>query len=81
HPHVLSPTGWVADDDRDAQATRLVRGGTVEDLLLEHGPLPTTYAAALLVQLLVGLRAVDAAGVVHRDVKPANLLLDPTGAG
>ncbi|CAB4735599.1 unannotated protein [freshwater metagenome] len=81
HPHVLSPTGWVAEDDRVALATSLVRGGTVEDLLLEHGPLPTTYAAALLDQLLDALRAVHAAGVVHRDVKPANLLLDPTGPG
>lgn len=81
HPHVLSPTGWVAEDDRVALATRLVRGGTVEDLLLEHGPLPTTYAAALLHQLLDALGAVHAAGVVHRDVKPANLLLDPTGPG
>lgn len=81
HPHVLAPTGWVAEDDRVALATRLVRGGTVEDLLLEHGPLPTTYAVALLDQLLDALRAVHAAGVVHRDVKPANLLLDPTGAG
>ena len=81
HPHVLAPTGWVADDDRVALATRLVRGGTVEDLVLEHGPLPTTYAAALLDQLLDALRAVHAAGVVHRDVKPANLLLDPTGQG
>ncbi len=81
HPHVLSPSGWVAEDERVALATRLVRGGTVEDLLLEHGPLPTTYAAALLDQLLDALGAVHAAGVVHRDVKPANLLLDPTGAG
>lgn len=81
HPHVLAPSGWVAEDDRVALATRLVRGGTVEDLLVEHGPLPTTYAATLLDQLLDALRAVHAAGVVHRDVKPANLLLDPTGPG
>ena len=81
HPHVLAPVGWVAEDDRVALATRLVRGGTVEDLLAEHGPLPTTYAAALLDQLLDALAAVHRAGVVHRDVKPANLLLEPTGTG
>ena len=81
HPHVLAPVGWVAEDDRVALATRLVRGGTVEDLLAEHGPLPTTYAAALLDQLLDALAAVHRAGGVHRDVKPANLLLEPTGTG
>jgi len=81
HPHVLAPVGWVAEDERVALATRLVRGGTVEDLLAEHGPLPTTYAAALLDQLLDALAAVHRAGVVHRDVKPANLLLEPTGTG
>lgn len=81
HPHVLAPVGWVAEDDRVALATHLVRGGTVEDLLAEHGPLPTTYAAALLDQLLDALAAVHRAGVVHRDVKPANLLLEPTGTG
>ncbi|MAO82149.1 serine/threonine-protein kinase [uncultured Nocardioides sp.] len=81
HPHVLAPVGWVAEDERVALATRLVRGGTVEDLLAEHGPLPTTYAAALLDQLLDALSAVHRAGVVHRDVKPANLLLEPTGTG
>lgn len=81
HPHVLAPLGWVAEEDHVALATPLVRGGTVEDLLLEHGPLPTTYAAALVDQLLDALRAVHAAGVLHRDVKPANLLLEPTGAG
>ena len=59
----------------------LVRGGTADDLLAEHGALPEDYVAILLEQLLQALEAVHAAGVVHRDVKPANLLLEPTGCG
>ncbi len=81
HPHVAAPTGWVADDDRVAFAMPLARGGTVADLLGDHGPFAAPYAAELVGQLLDGLAAVHAAGVVHRDLKPANLLLEPTGRG
>ena len=76
HPHVLTPTGWAAEDDTALFTMPLVRGGSVADL--PH-PLPIGYAAELLDQLLQGLVAVHAAGVIHRDVKPANLLLDATG--
>lgn len=81
HPHVVAPHGWAADDDKVVFAMDLVRGGSVATLLGDHGPLPTSYVAVLLDQLLHGLSAVHAAGVVHRDLKPANLLLDATGKG
>lgn len=79
HPHVVAPVSWAADDDVVVLAMDLVTGGSVQDLLDEHGPLPVGCAALLLEQLLQGLAAVHAAGLVHRDVKPANLLLEPTG--
>lgn len=78
HPHVVAPISWAADDDVVVLAMDLVEGGSVQDLLDEHGPLPVGYAAELLEQLLSALAAVHAAGLVHRDVKPANLLLQPT---
>lgn len=78
HPHVVAPISWAADDDLVVLAMDLVGGGSVQDLLDEHGPLPVGYAAVLLEQLLQALAAVHAAGLVHRDVKPANLLLQPT---
>jgi serine/threonine-protein kinase len=81
HPHVVAPHGWAADDDKVVFAMDLVRGGSVATLLGDHGPLPASYVAVLLDQLLHGLSAVHAAQVVHRDVKPANLLLDVTGTG
>ena len=59
----------------------LVRGGSLEQLLARHGPLPEPYVRVVLEQTLEALVAVHAAGVVHRDVKPGNLLLEPTGTG
>lgn len=81
HPHVVAPQGWAADDEHIALSMDLVRGGSVETLLGDHGPLPEPYVAVVLDQLLDGLAAIHRAGVVHRDVKPANILLEPTGSG
>jgi serine/threonine protein kinase len=79
HPHVVAPHGWAAEDNLVVFTMDLVRGGSVGTLLGDHGPLPESYVAVLLDQTLQALEAVHAAGVVHRDVKPANLLLEPTG--
>ncbi len=81
HPHVVAPTGWAAEDDLVVLAMDLVAGGSVADLVREHGPLPPGLVAQLLEQLLLGLAATHGAGLVHRDVKPANLLLEATGDG
>lgn len=81
HPHVLAPHGWAAEDDVAVIVTDLMRGGSVRDLARTTGPLPAALVVALLDQALQALVAVHAAGVVHGDVKPANLLLEPTGRG
>lgn len=79
HPHVLTPLGWTGDDDRVLIAMPLVRGGSVATLVGDHGPLPAAWVATLLDQTLAALERLHAEGLVHRDVKPANLLLDATG--
>ncbi|GGB29997.1 hypothetical protein GCM10011492_20510 [Flexivirga endophytica] len=80
HPHVVAPHGWAADDDHIALSMDLVRGGSAATLLGDHGPLPESYVAVVLDQLLDGLAAIHRAGVVHRDIKPANILLEPTAS-
>jgi len=79
HPHVVAPSGWAAEDDLVVFTMDLVRGGSVQTLIGDHGGLPVSYVAVVLDQTLQALEAVHEAGVVHRDVKPANLLLEPTG--
>lgn len=79
HPHVVTPIGWAGEDDKVLFTMPAVEGGSVADLLRRHGPLPPAYTAEILRQLLAALSAVHGAGVIHRDVKPGNLLLEPTG--
>ena len=79
HRHVVQPTGRAGSDHLFTMD--LVRGGDVEQLLARHGPLPDSYVRVVLDQVLEALVAVHAAGLVHRDVKPGNLLLEPTGTG
>ncbi|MFY1677830.1 protein kinase domain-containing protein [Streptomyces sp. WMMC905] len=81
HPHVLAPASWAADDDQVLFTMDLVRGGSLVHLVGDYGPLPPGFVCVLLDQLLSGLAAVHADGVVHRDVKPANVLLEATGGG
>lgn len=79
HPHVLTPVSWAADDDQVLISMDLVTGGSLFHLVCDYGPLPPAYVCTLLDQLLSGLAAVHGEGVVHRDIKPAHVLLDATG--
>ncbi|WP_413451467.1 protein kinase [Georgenia phoenicis] len=59
--------------------TELVDGPTLEDDVRDHGPLEAEDLAALAHGLAAGLRAIHAAGVTHRDLKPGNVMLAADG--
>ncbi|HEY0949903.1 serine/threonine-protein kinase [Nocardioides sp.] len=81
HPHVVTPLSWVGEDDSVLFTMPLVRGGSVAALIGDWGALPEQWTVEIVAQALTALDAVHGARVVHRDVKPANLLLEPTGPG
>lgn len=81
HEHVLAPTTWVAEDGQVALLMELVDGGSVASLVGDFGALPPLLVAELLRQACDGLQAIHDAGLVHRDITPANLLLRATGTG
>jgi hypothetical protein len=75
HPFVLRVFDSGTDGSDDYIVTELADGGTLADALDRQGSLPPRHAARYVLQVLAALQAAHEAGVVHRDVKPANLLL------
>src|ERR1700754_5214285 len=57
----------------------LIEGGTLRELLVERGPMPPHAVAAVLGPVLDGLAAAHREGLVHRDVKPENVLISDGG--
>ncbi|MER5936718.1 protein kinase [Streptomyces sp. NPDC001928] len=80
HPHVVGVHDLVESEDRLWIVMELVEGPSLADRIAETGPLSPQQTAALGLQLLDALTAVHAAGTLHRDVKPANVLLRPDGS-
>src|SRR5205085_6961455 len=56
-----------------------IRGRTLRDVINDRGPLPPHEAARLVAQVAAALDAAHEAGVIHCDVKPANVILDEHG--
>lgn len=80
-PHVTTIYDHGEDDGSLWIATQLVTGGDLGKLLRERGPLPPHLALRVCGQVAEALRATHEVGVLHRDVKPANVLLrDPDAA-
>jgi serine/threonine protein kinase, bacterial len=81
----LKDPGLVAvyDQGMDARhpflVMELIEGGTLRELLAERGPMPPHAVAAVLRPVLGGLAAAHRAGLVHRDVKPENVLISDQG--
>jgi glutamine cyclotransferase len=78
-PHVVQVLGYGTREGTPYLALEYVDGPSLRERLAEHGPYPWPEARALLVQLAAGLADAHAAGILHRDVKPSNVLLASDG--
>ncbi|MCX4748725.1 protein kinase [Kitasatospora sp. NBC_01287] len=84
HPRVVGVRDMVVDGDDLALVMELVHGTDLRSRLEREGVLAPQAAAAVIADVADGLAAAHAAGIVHRDVKPENVMLDlaaPPGPG
>lgn len=79
HPGVPAVYDVGTHDGRPYLVMQRIRGVSVADLNAEHAPLPVGWAAAIAAQACSVLSVAHAASLVHRDLKPGNLMLDPDG--
>jgi serine/threonine-protein kinase len=79
HPNVVPVLDTGEHDGLPYMAQKFVDSGSLEEKLKREGPLDMSTAVDICAQVAAGLEALWAAGMVHRDVKPANILLDEQG--
>ena len=79
HPNVVPVLDAGEDGEVPYLAQRFVPGGSLADLIDRDGALPVARAASICAQVADGLEAVHGAGLIHRDVKPGNILLEEGG--
>jgi serine/threonine-protein kinase len=80
HPGIAAVHELVEDDGHLVMAMEFVRGQTLQQILEHVGVFSPRRAADLCMQALAALEHAHAAGVVHRDLKPGNLMLTESGS-
>lgn len=79
HPNSVYVFGTEEIQDTPAISMELVAGGTLQGRLQQEGPLPVGETIDVILQVIAGLEAAQAVGVLHRDIKPANCFVDNDG--
>lgn len=79
HPNLVRISYADREGDTYFFVTEYVPGTDLRRLVRRHGPLPAGIAAAIVAQAAQGLHYAHRKGLVHRDIKPGNLLVTPEG--
>ena len=80
HPRIVPVYDAGEADGRAYMSMRLIPGDSLAERIARNGPLPPAEAMAVLTDIGEAIDFAHARGTVHRDVKTANILLDPEGA-
>lgn len=75
HPNLVNVYDFSSSGDHAFIVMELITGGTLRELLAERGPMPPHAATGVMQEVLTGLSAAHRAGMVHRDIKPDNVLI------
>lgn len=76
HPNLVNVYDFSAAGEDVFLIMELITGGTLRELLAERGPMPPHAAAAVMRATLTGLSVAHRRGLVHRDIKPDNILIN-----
>ncbi|UBU13701.1 serine/threonine-protein kinase [Nonomuraea gerenzanensis] len=79
HPSIVTVHDVVLDDGRPWIVMELVRGRALDRVVRDEGPLPPGRVAGIGLRMIEALSAAHASGILHRDVKPANVMLTDDG--
>ena len=79
HPNVVPVVDTGEHEGLPYMAQRFIEGMSLDEKLKRDGPLDVQTAVGVCTDVAAGLEALWGAGMVHRDVKPANILLDESG--
>ncbi len=79
HPHVVGVIDAGEDDGTPYIVLEYVEGETLKQRIRRHGRLPVSEAVAYAIEIARALGAAHERGIVHRDVKPQNVLVDEEG--
>jgi len=79
HPHIVSVYDWGEEDDVSFIVMEYVPGQTLREIIQSYGRLGPMDAARIAAEIADALSFAHAHGVVHRDVKPGNVLITPQG--
>jgi serine/threonine protein kinase len=79
HPNIVRAYDIDQHEKLHFLVMEYVDGNSLQDVVARHGPMDPVRAAHYIAQAAVGLQHAHELGMVHRDVKPGNLLLDRTG--